>query len=261
MSRAAAAVPMHTPASFQTSFARAQIRCPCLGPLRCVVYRIVYNPQAADGLTPPPSVWSGPVMSGLVPKNVDYPYLAKFHPSYPFRLALIHSNPKTAKMPPKMLITHISQNCIRPTPLNSLRSVQIKKPRKYPQKCWLPIFGEIASVPPLWTHSDPFKPKNGENTPKNVDYPYVAELHPSDPPKLAPISSNWKTKKIPPKILITHIWQNCIRPTPLNSLRSIQTKKRRWYPKKCRLPIFGLIRFWYNITVSMVLYLDMQSQY
>ena len=137
MSRAAAAVPMHTPASFQTSFARAQIRCPCSCPLRCVVYRIVYNPQAADGLTPPPFsvVWSGHVWSGLVPKNVDYPYLAKFHPSYPFRLALIHSNPKTAKMPPKMLITHISQNSIRPTPLNSLRSVQIKKPRKYPQKC------------------------------------------------------------------------------------------------------------------------------
>ena len=58
MSRAAAAVPMHTPASFQTSFARAQIRCPCSCPLRCVVYRIVYNPQAADGLTPP----LGPVM-------------------------------------------------------------------------------------------------------------------------------------------------------------------------------------------------------
>ena len=228
----------------------------CIASYTILRRRMALPPPLQCGLVRSCLVWSG-----LVPKNVDYPYLAKFHPSYPFRLALIHSNPKTAKMPPKMLITHISQNCIRPTPLNSLRSVQIKKPRKYPQKCWLPIFGEIASVPPLWTHSDPFKPKNGENTPKNVDYPYVAELHPSDPPKLAPISSNWKTKKIPPKILITHIWQNCIRPTPLNSLRSIQTKKRRWYPKKCRLPIFGLIRFWYNITVSMVLYLDMQSQY
>ena len=99
--------------------------------------RVSHRIQSSGGgwPYPPPSVWSGPVMSGLVPKNVDYPYLAKFHPSYPFRLALIHSNPKTAKMPPKMLITHIWRNCIRPTPLNSLRSIQTKKRRKYPKKC------------------------------------------------------------------------------------------------------------------------------
>ena len=89
MSRAAAAVAMHPPAFFQLSYARAQMRCPCSCPLRCVVYRIVYNPQAADGLTPPPSVWSGPVMSGLVWSQ-------------------------------KMLITHIWQNFIHRIPLDSL---------------------------------------------------------------------------------------------------------------------------------------------
>ena len=41
----------------------ANTRCPCLGPLVCVVYRIVYNPQAADGLTPSLAcpVWFGPI--------------------------------------------------------------------------------------------------------------------------------------------------------------------------------------------------------
>ena len=63
MSRAAAAVAMHPPAFFQLSYARAQMRCPCSCPLRCVVYRIVYNPQAADGLTPSLAcpVWFGPI--------------------------------------------------------------------------------------------------------------------------------------------------------------------------------------------------------
>ena len=64
MSRAAAAVPMHTPASFQTSFARAQIRCPCIFPpfMRRVSHRI----QSSGGGWPYPL----PCMSGLVWSNL-----------------------------------------------------------------------------------------------------------------------------------------------------------------------------------------------